>query len=156
MTIVLKLVVDTTDQDISTWYDNRIREHNNKVTQPYPDSGFDLACPIDLPISEGIYTLDLKVKGAMYRNGIPCAYVMYPRSSMAKTPLRLANHVGIIDSGYRGNIKAMLDVKHRTELEKKNRYLQLCHPTLEPFIVERVCSLDDTVRGSGGFGSSGI
>ena len=155
MSIVLKLVVDTSDQDICTWYDTKIKEHNNKVSQPYADSGFDLACPIDLPINEGIYTLDLKVKGAMYRNGVPCAYVMYPRSSMAKTPLRLANNVGIIDSGYRGSIMAMLDVKQSTFLEKKNRYLQLCHPTLEPFIVERVSVLDDTVRGSGGFGSSG-
>ena len=39
------------------------------------------------------------------------SYYLYPRSSVStKTPLRLANSVGIIDSGYRGNIKAVFDI----------------------------------------------
>ena len=34
---------------------------------------------------------------------------MYPRSSIYKTPLRLANNTGIIDSGYRGNLMGAFD-----------------------------------------------
>ena len=37
-------------------------------------------------------------------------YYMYPRSSLSKTKLRLANSVGIIDSGYRGNLIGMFDL----------------------------------------------
>jgi dUTP pyrophosphatase len=153
--LVLSIVVDSTDEDLIQWYDFKIMDHNTKINNPFPDSGFDLACPINETITQELYTLDLKVKCAMFRDGVPCGFMMYPRSSMAKTPLRLANHVGIIDSGYRGSIMAMLDVKTPTQVTKLNRYLQLCAPTLEPFSVERVLSLDNTERGSGGFGSTG-
>ena len=42
----------------------------------------------------------------MLNNDKNIGYYLYPRSSISKTPLILANSVGIIDSGYRGNIKA--------------------------------------------------
>ena len=42
-------------------------------------------------------------------NWEPTGYYSYPRSSISKTPLLLANNVGIIDSGYRGNIKVAFD-----------------------------------------------
>ena len=88
------------------------------------------------------------------------------RSSIAKTPLRLSNNVGIIDSGYRGNLGAFVDNIHRSKgcdtswtVEKHTRLFQICGPNLEPIEVEIVDSENDlgkTSRGTGGFGSTGI
>ena len=91
------------------------------------------------------------------------SYYLYPRSSMAKTRLRLANSVGIIDAGYRGEIIAALDTIHDREhdsfrVEKNQRLLQICSPTLEPIEVVLVDTLEElgiTDRGAGGFGSTG-
>ncbi len=97
-------------------------------------------------------------------------YYMYPRSSLSKTPLRLANSTGIIDSGYRGNLMAMFDVINLPDNlsdsreadyfgRKLDRYVQICAPGLVPIIVEIVNSIEDlgneTIRGGGGFGSTG-
>ena len=96
-------------------------------------------------------------------------FYMYPRSSLSKTQLRLANSVGIIDSGYRGNLMGMFDVVN-INLENKQidadyigkayeRYVQICAPGLVPIIVKVVKSLNElgetTERGDGGFGSTG-
>ena len=82
---------------------------------------------------------------------------MYARSSIYKTGYRLANNVGIMDSGYRGNLKAAMDCIHENSvLEKGKRYWQLCTPTLEPFDeILLVDELDNTKRGDGGHGSTG-
>jgi dUTP pyrophosphatase len=92
-------------------------------------------------------------------------YYMYPRSSLCKSTLRLANSVGIIDSGYRGNLKGFFDVipmgNGRTtanEVAFGNRITQICAPGLQPIYVVLVDSreeLGETSRGSGGFGSTG-
>ena len=89
-------------------------------------------------------------------------YYLYPRSSMGlKTPMRCANSVGIIDSGYRGSIKGCLT--NTNELEYKltcgERYMQLCPGNISyPTFITEVSSLDElgeTNRGIGGFGSTG-
>jgi dUTP pyrophosphatase len=96
---------------------------------------------------------------------------MYPRSSLSKTKLRLANSVGIIDSGYRGNLIGMFDVVNiDKEIQNKDmdadyyakvndRLLQICAPGLIPIYVEIVDGVyelgSETERGSGGFGSTG-
>lgn len=97
-------------------------------------------------------------------------FYMYPRSSLSKTQLRLANSVGIIDSGYRGNLTGMFDVVNINKENRNNtnadyigkayeRYVQICAPGLVPIIVKIVKSLkelgDITQRGEGGFGSTG-
>ena len=84
---------------------------------------------------------------------------MFPRSSISKTPLMLANHTGIIDAGYRGSlIGAFRNVSGEDfQVEKHTRLLQVCHPSLCPIIVELVdeSELSTTARGEGGFGSTG-
>ena len=93
---------------------------------------------------------------------------MYPRSSLSKTQLRLANSVGIIDAGYRGHLMGMFDVvnidpdddKDADYFGKKfDRYLQICAPGLVPIVVEIVNTKEElgeeTERGDGGFGSTG-
>jgi dUTP pyrophosphatase len=86
---------------------------------------------------------------------------MYPRSSLSKTSLRLANSVGIIDSGYRGNLIGMFDLLgiESYEVNQYDRLVQVCAPGLVPIYVEIVDMLEDlgthTLRGTGGFGSTG-
>ena len=79
----------------------------------------------------------------------------------SKTSLRLANSVGIIDAGYRGTLKAIvdnIDSENKVIISKGTRLFQLCSPTLEPLIVKLVDDISDfetTIRGSGGCGSTG-
>ena len=87
---------------------------------------------------------------------------------MSKTPLMLANHTGIIDAGYRGNligaVRWLKDSENNNVnnpeyiLERHTRLLQICHPTLCPVFVYLVeeHDLTTTERGAGGFGSTGI
>ena len=49
---------------------------------------------------------------------------MYPRSSLSKTMLRLANSVGIIDAGYRGHLIGMFDVINN---EENSQYTESCY-----------------------------
>jgi dUTP pyrophosphatase len=151
---VLRLCVDS-DTMLTEYYTNKINEHNQSVQSSHPNSGFDLAAPLSVNAVE-TFKLDFKVKGAMYENDVPIGYYLYARSSIAKTGLRLANSVGIIDSGYRGNLAAYFDVIKNDTVELHQRLVQICAPDLGPFRVELVDSLDQTERGEGGFGSTGV
>jgi len=104
----------------------------------------------------------------------PCGFYLYPRSSISKTRMRLANSVGIIDAGYRGDLIAAVDTigvfgstdiwhiwkETLSPIKKYDRYFQVCAPDLSPFlvhIVEREEELSPpTTRGHGGFGSTGV
>jgi dUTP pyrophosphatase len=87
------------------------------------------------------------------------AYWMLPRSSISKTPLRLANSVGLIDAGYRGPLLAMVySTGADVRISFGDRYFQIAGPDLLSF--DRIEVVDEipggaTVRGSGGFGSTG-
>ena len=91
-------------------------------------------------------------------NGFTQPYYVYPRSSIYKTPLRLANCTGIIDAGYRGELMAVFDniSDEGYELKPYTRLLQACSPDLRPFTVEVMKEdFDTTTRGEGGLGSTG-
>ena len=128
------------------------------------DAGLDLVIPYD-------YTIGAHSYGTLLHLGICCTpvssiphgYYLYPRSSLARTALRLANSVGIIDASYTGEILACVDnVTDHEEVIKVydgdivlfNKLFQLCSPDLTPITFELVDSLDETERGSGGFGST--
>ena len=87
-------------------------------------------------------------------------YYMYPRSSISKTPLMLANNTGIIDSGYRGElIGAFRNLSGEPyNVEQHTRLLQICAPDLRPIVVKLVKEsfFEETSRQSGGFGSTGL
>lgn len=84
------------------------------------------------------------------------SYYLYPRSSISKTPLRMANSVGIIDAGYRGTIMAAVDNTSDEvyTVRPGQRLFQICGPTLEPVSFELTNTLSETSRGEGGFGST--
>jgi dUTP pyrophosphatase len=83
--------------------------------------------------------------------------LLFPRSSIVKTLLSLANSVGVIDSGYRGEVKVVFDPGPRPKknYEVGDRIAQLIilpFPKIEP---EESTELSSSDRGSGGFGSTG-
>jgi dUTP pyrophosphatase len=91
---------------------------------------------------------------------IPNGFVglVFPRSSIRKTDLSLTNCVGVIDSGYRGELQATFR-KHRgvasTIYAVGDRVAQIMiipHPPIEFEVSEE---LSNTERGEGGFGSTG-
>ena len=141
------------EEDMRSWYEERVAKHNETCRDPYADSGFDLACPEDAKVT-GLFFIDFKVKGAMYHGDTPSAYYLYPRSSISKTKFRLANSTGIIDRGYRGNLGAFFDCTE-SKVERGQRLVQICSPTLDPFEIRLVSSLSSTDRGEKGFGSTG-
>ena len=90
-------------------------------------------------------------------------YVIHPRSSIYKKSFRLANSTGIIDTGYRGNLGAVIDndsflgkeTSTKNVLVEGERYFQICRADLQRFYVQIVQDLPETSRGEGGFGSTG-
>jgi dUTP pyrophosphatase len=164
-------------------YQEAILKHNDSLeNNEYPDSGFDVLVP-DNPnksSQKSTFKIDFNIKCAMfnklrcvkncnttgdnvYDTMGPLGFYMYPRSSISKTHLRLANNVGIIDSGYRGNLGGFFDI-HNLPVDEKpyeqyQRLVQICSNTLEPFkviLVDDVMDLGTTERGEGGFGSTGV
>lgn len=134
----------------------------------YFDAGIDLYAPESKEVKgKKTEKIDHKVKCSMNKvetdgSERPVCYYLYPRSSTgAKTPLRLGNSVGIIDTGYRGNIIAIFDniTEKKYNVEKNDRLVQICAPNIEyPLklnIVESLEELGITERGEGGLGSSG-
>jgi dUTPase len=85
-------------------------------------------------------------------------YTLEPRSSIFKTGFMMANSRGIIDKSYRGELKApIVSVgSHLSSVDAGTRLFQILAPNLGWIRqVVYVDSLDETGRGSGGFGSTG-
>ena len=91
---------------------------------------------------------------------IPEGFVglVFPRSSIRKYELSLSNSVGVIDSGYRGELQATfkktngLDSLSYKVGDRVAQIMIIPHPTIE---FEEVNKLNNTERGEGGFGSTG-
>lgn len=121
------------------------------------DAAFDFYMPKDdvVPPYASGYLVGLGVSIEL-----PAGFYMelHLRSSTAlKTPLRLANNVGIIDEGYRGELGLILDsIKDEAViLHKGDRIAQGILRKKVPCILEETSSLTETERGKGGFGSTG-
>lgn len=142
------------------------------------DSGLDLFCLEDLVLPPRAYSVKIPLGVCMeafypqeqsYHNTrtgqsggcvvrVPTSFYLYPRSSTgSKTPIRLSNSVGVIDSSYRGQLMAIVDnvSDEAFTLKKGERYFQVCAPDLGPISFEFVDSLSETKRGVGGLGSTG-
>ena len=150
----MKLLLKTENTDLTNLYSNH--QHYNPG-----DSGLDLFCPETITINPGeTVKINLQINCEALHDTIEntnVSYYLYPRSSIIKTPLRLANSVGIIDAGYRGDIIACVDnIKSESyTVNKGDRLFQICSGNLEPIQFQLVNELSNTQRGSGGFGSTG-
>lgn len=160
---VLFIYIDSKNTELRELYEKHMDTHNHHIdTDPFPNSGFDIIVPkmhMFQPHSTfSSQFIDFEIKTEMWFDDKPSAFCLYPRSSISKTPLILANHVGVIDSGYRGNIKGAfrnLDSNSEYIVEKHTRLLQICHPSLCRIRVFLKDSVTETSRGEGGFGSTG-
>jgi len=151
--------------DLKNIYLNSANTHNNKMMiNPFPDAGFDLFTPDSVhclstdwnKVNLGIQCAATMIceSGRRFNTG----FYIYPRSSTgAKTTLRLANSVGIIDAGYRGDLMVVFDcVRGDYSISRNDKVVQICAPGLVPIYVEVVENLgEETLRGAGGFGSTG-
>ncbi len=88
-----------------------------------------------------------------------CVGLVFPRSGLAcKSGIALRNCVGVIDSGYRGEINATLtnDTDEPFVVEVGDRIAQMVVMPYCPCKVEQVEELSETERGDGGYGSTGV
>ena len=129
--------------------------HNNATVPSYAkagDAGMDLTC-VNFKMSETYVEYDTGL--AME---IPEGHVglLFPRSSIAKTGHSFRNSVGVIDSGYRGELMIKLSKEdgrgYYSINERVGQLMILPYPQIE---FDEVDQLSDTVRGAGGFGSTG-
>ncbi len=164
--MLLRICV-TGDDELKLKYIDAVQKHNNKIfANPLNiDAGFDIYVPKQAEcVSLHINKIDHQIAcSAQIFNSFGTyntGYTTHPRSSVSKTPLRLANSTGIIDAGYRGNLIGMFDCQESCHIvEKHARLLQICAPSLMPIVVELVETVNDLgdggERGAGGFGSTG-
>ena len=91
---------------------------------------------------------------------IPKGFVglVFPRSSIRKTGLQLSNSVGVIDSGYRGELQATFNKTRgfgSIDYNIGDKIAQIIIIPYPPIQFEEVEELNNTERGEGGFGSTG-
>lgn len=120
--MILRLYIDSDDLLLIHKYKSAAKKHNHDTLfNETFNSGFDLfTLAHSIVPEEHSIALDFKVAcqaemvtyDDIEPRQHPCGFYLYPRSSISKTPLRLANSVGIIDSSYRGNIIAKVDVNY--------------------------------------------
>lgn len=163
------LYLSVKDDMLHYKYQPAIVQHNLDVlNNDYPNSGFDLFFPENTKITNvaptSMVSMGVRSEMRMYNSFLnewkTTGYYMYPRSSISKTPLMLANNTGIIDSGYRGElIGAFRNLSGEPyNVEQHTRLLQICAPDLRPIVVKLVKEsfFEETSRQAGGFGSTGL
>jgi len=141
----------------------RIKAFNNRAKELYEnhshfhagDAGLDLFVVEDQIIpAKSTQPIPLQIACENLDNK---AYYLFPRSSISKTPLRLANSIGLIDGGYRGELIGMVDNIYDKDfrIKRGERYFQLVAVDSSPIDFELVEELSESSRGEGGFGSTG-
>jgi dUTP pyrophosphatase len=123
------------------------------------DSGLDLFVLEDQTVkafSTSFLKLGFKAAAIDSETGKNVSWLIFPRSSISKTPLRLANSIGLIDAGYRGELLAAVDNIRGEDYTVKegDRLVQAVAFNGGPISLSIVESLDATTRGEGGFGST--
>jgi dUTP pyrophosphatase len=126
-----------------------------------PTKGTDEAGAFDIYMPEPGHAFGMsKMIGLGFAAAVPPGHValLLPRSSTgAKYGLELNNSCGVIDSDYRGEWKAALRTKDGSSFawSRGERLLQFLVVPVANVTLEEVSSLDETERGTEGFGSTG-
>ena len=122
------------------------------------DAGMDLRSAEDLVLKP----FERKAVSCGIALAIPAGYAGFvlPRSGLAaKHGISIVNAPGLIDSNYRGEVKAVLvnlDANKDFTISRGDRIAQLVIMAVPSVELAVVATLDDTDRGAGGFGSSGV
>lgn len=136
----------------------KIKKLHERASAPFyakeGDAGMDLIATT--AVNNGYYIeygTDLAIE-------LPKGHVGYifPRSSISKTDQYLRNSVGVIDSGYRGEVKIRMSMPKLGEKQYNigDKIAQLIIMKLPYVEIEEVSDLSETDRGEGGFGSTGV
>tara|TARA_Y100001970_G_scaffold121111_1_gene150253 strand:- start:305 stop:742 length:438 start_codon:yes stop_codon:yes gene_type:complete len=144
----MKLLIKPLNDLAKKYYSNHDHFHKG-------DAGLDLYVLENQAFKAG-ETAKIKL-GVSCENLDGKGYFLFPRSSISKTPLRMANSIGLIDGGYRGEIMAVCDnIKdYDFSISKGDRLFQLVSADLSEIEFEITDNLSDSTRGEGGFGSTG-
>jgi dUTPase len=178
---ILKIVFDEQMPEVvKNEYISHINKHNLQIlNDPYPNSGFDLfipncvnfLVPFETVFINHLIKCEMVYKYNNFANYLSSPFDVVPRSSISKTPLLMANHIGIIDAGYRGDLLAAVRCLPQVgntgemdcrgpiyKIQQNMRLFQVCHPMRCPIYVKIVnlTDLSTTARGEGGFGSTGV
>jgi dUTP pyrophosphatase len=157
----MELYLAPTSNRAKEWYQAAV--HNYMVKpEGERDAGLDTFCNTSVNGKAGATErLDLATRAAAYdpvRKQFRAFFLM-PRSSISKTPMRMANSVGLIDAGYRGILLGAVDFQQEFVAGAGERYFQIVGADLLPWkaihIVDEIPG-GTTLRGEGGFGSTGI
>lgn len=148
----LNIKICSSKKDVEEFYQKFTSHHQG-------DCGIDLVFNEDVLVdSFAVGTLDFGIQCEMIdtETNTFSSYYLVPRSSIANTSFQLANSVGIIDAGYRGNLKAKVrNFNPNTPISfPKGSYFQIVAPDLKPIQVTIVDKLSETTRDDGGFGST--
>lgn len=160
----MTLYICPTDELAYARIDAHLKNHR------YTDSGFDIPIAgyhVRVSVHSHSFGLNIRV-AAVDAGGNPMPCLLLPRSSIYKTQFRMANSIGLVDSGYRGEVQAKVDVlnydsdAHPFENgEYGTRLFQICQHNFLPWksivlvkSIDELPSASDT-RGTGGFGSTG-
>lgn len=125
------------------------------------NAGYDLKVVVNQVPTDVAKLVPLGVKARMITlpGGEDSHFTLEPRSSIYKTGFMMANGRGIIDKTYRGQLMApviTVSLIGQTSIEAGTRLFQIIAPGLGHIAeVAYVDSLPDSVRGEGGFGSTG-
>ena len=149
----LNIKLNNADTRIFDYYTKIVNHHNG-------DSGIDLINARSLEIFPlEIGTIDFQIQCEMIdlETDNLVSYYLVPRSSISKTSLMMANSIGIIDAGYRGNILAKVRNMNLNDVQIVGRddcLFQIVAPDLKPIKLSIVDRLSNTTRDSSGFGST--
>jgi len=146
----------------------------DEITYNGENAGFDLFCVKDQTVDVGcnatLLDLGVKVKmikhwthtlpgGQQVTNESPCHFWLAPRSSIWKSKVRMANGIGVIDKSYRGVLMgAVVSEAYDVKIPAGSRLFQVLAPDMGDItrvVLRPLIDLDKTIRGEGGFGSTG-
>ncbi len=148
----LNIKVCSNNENIMNYY----KIFNNHY---FGDSGIDLLTIENIVVeSFKVGTIDYQIQCEMIdmENNKFTSYYLVPRSSISKTHFMMANSIGIIDAGYRGNIMAKVRNMNPNNAEtvNNNSLFQIISPDMKPIKVNIVNELSSTIRDNSGFGST--
>lgn len=127
----------------------------NRATEG--DAGLDLTSVEDMVLEPE----QVKLVPTGWKMSVPLGYEIQvrPRSGLAfKNKIMVLNSPGTVDCHYRGEVKVILynEGKEPFEIKKGDRIAQIVVNQVELWEPKLVEALSETVRGSGGFGSTGV
>lgn len=140
--------------------------YTEQLDRTNENAGFDVYSVSDIKVGEACEFIPFGAKFRMMRYQVDslgcaeyedCHFWLFPRSSIYKSQLIMANSTGVIDSSYRGELKAPVwSMSGNSQVKKGDRLFQIVAPDMGHIRRIRIVDeLPDTVRGEGGFGSTG-